>query len=171
MANPRPFRLRVLDGVTNCLKGITVANGYTYDLSNSVFRGRLIFGDDDPIPLIAVNEAPLPETPTTAKPAAGTWTGPWDLMIQGWVDDDRDNPTDPAHFLLADVRKALAIEKRENQLQRGKGNNLFGMEGRVLDLQIGATVVRPAEPQVNELANFLLSVTLEISEKMDDPYA
>lgn len=169
MAN-RPFRLRVLDGITNCLKSITIANGYNYDLANSVFRGRLIFGDGDPIPLVAINEAPQPSAPNVAKPAAGCWQGPWDLMIQGWVDDDKTNPTDPAHFLLADVRKALALE-RANQLQRGKGNNLFGMNGTVTDFQIGAMVVRGAEPQVNELANFLLSVTVEIVENMNDPYA
>ena len=170
MASDRPFRLRVLDGVTNVLKSITVANGYRHDMAEAVFRGRLVFGDDDPVPLIAINEAPLPDTPTLAKPASGVWEGPWELMIQGWVDDDKLNPTDPAHFLMADVRKALAKERSE-QLRPGRGNNLFGMGGLVTDFQIGASLVRPAEEQVNELANFLLSVTLQIAENMNDPYA
>jgi hypothetical protein len=170
MASDRPFRLRVLDGVTNTLKSITIANGYKFDLADSVFRGRLIFGDNDPVPLVAVNEAPLPESPTPARPASGTWEGPWELMIQGWVDDDNLNPTDPAHFLMADVRRALAKERRE-QLRPGRGNNMFGMGGRVIDFQIGASLVRPAEEHVNELANFILSVTLQIAEDMNDPYA
>ncbi|AEY69568.1 minor tail protein [Burkholderia phage vB_BceS_AH2] len=170
MASDRPFRLRILDGITASLKRITVVNGYHFDMADSVFRGRLVFGDDDPVPLIAVNEAPLPPDPEPAKPASGAWTGEWHLMIQGWVDDDKDNPTDPAHFLMADVRKVLANERRE-QLKPGRGNNLFGMQGRVLDFSIGACVVRPAEEQVNELANFLLSVTLQIAEDMNDPYA
>lgn len=174
MATQRPFRLQVLDAMSQVLQRITKNNGYTYDLSESVFRGRLVFGDDDPVPMVVINEAPLPEGPTPAKPASGVWEGGWDLMIQGWVDDDKKHPTDPAHFLMADVRKALAIERRE-QMQRRPGqgviNNLFGMGGRVLDFQIGASVVRPAEERVNELANFLLSVTLHIAEQMDDPYA
>lgn len=168
MSAPRPFRLRVLDAVTACLQGITVANGYNYDMATSVRRGRFLFGDDDPVPLIAVNEAPMPEKPQPARPASGFWQGPYELLIQGWVDDDKQNPTDPAHFLLADVRKALSTARAE-QDRPGQDNNLFGMAGRVDDFQIGVSIVRPAE-QANELANFLLSVTLQIVENMSDPY-
>jgi len=170
MANEYPFRLRVLRGLTACLQTITVANGYRHDLADSVRRGRIVYGDDDPIPLVSILEAPLPDAPSATPAAGGTWKGPWELMIQGWVDDDKENPTDPAHFLLADVKKALALE-RQKAIRPGSGNNLLGMGGRVTDLIIGACVVRPAEEHVNELANFLLSVTLQIAENMNDPYA
>jgi len=164
-----PFRLRVLQALTSVLQGITPANGYNYDLSDCVFRGRLFFGDGDPIPLVSVLEAPLPDEPDLV-PAAGTyWKGRWRLMVQGWVDDDKENPTDPAHFLLADVKKVLA-EERKKMLGRG-GNSVLGMDGRVTDLIIGSHVVRPAEEHVNAYANFLLSVSLEIAENMADPYA
>jgi hypothetical protein len=165
-----PFRLRVLQGLTACLKTITVANGYQFDMAEAVFRGRNVYGDDDPVPLLSILEAPLPDTPSPTPAAGGTWQGPWELMIQGWVDDDKQNPTDPAHVLLADVKKALA-EERKKMLRPGSGNNLLGMQGKVTDLIIGACVVRPAEEHVNELANFLLSVTLRIAENMNDPYA
>jgi len=169
MAHTVPFRLRVLHALTAVLKTITKANGYNYDLAESVFRGRLMYGDSDPIPLVSVLEAPLPDEPDSTPASGTTWKGQWRLMIQGWVDDDKKNPTDPAHYLLADVKKALA-EERKKMIRPGQGNNLLGMGGRVTDLIIGACVVRPAEEQVNEYANFLLSVSLEIAENMADPY-
>lgn len=169
MANTVPFRLRVVRALTAVLQGITKANGYNYDLADCVFRGRLIYGDNDPIPLVSILEAPLPDEPNLTPASGTTWKGSWRFMIQGWVDDDKKNPTDPAHFLLADVKKALA-EERKNMIRPGRGNNLLGMGGRVTDLIIGACVVRPAEEQVNEYANFLLSVSLEIAENMADPY-
>ena len=169
MANTVPFRLRVLQGLTSVLQTITVANGYKHDLADRIFRGRIIFGDSDPIPLVSILEAPLPDEPDLTPAGNGYWAGPWRIMIQGWVDDDKTNPTDPAHYLLADVKKALAAE-RKKMIQPGRGNTMLGMPGCVTDLRIGACVVRPAEEQVNEYANFLLSVTLEIAENMADPY-
>lgn len=170
MAHTVPFRLRVLQALTGVLQTITVANGYHHDLADRIFRGRIIYGDSDPIPLVSILEAPLPDEPDPTPAADGTWKGSWRLMIQGWVDDDKKNPTDPAHYLLGDVKKALAAE-RKKMIQPGRGNNILGMAGRVTDLRIGACVVRPAEEQVNEYANFLLSVSLEIAENMADPYA
>lgn len=170
MAHTIPFRLRVVHALTAVLQTITKDNGYQHDLAEAVFRGRIIYGDNDPVPLVSILEAPLPDEPDSTPPSGTVWKGPWRFMVQGWVDDDKKNPTDPAHLLLADVKKALAKERSTNMIRPGRGNNLLSMGGRVTDLIIGACVVRPAEEQVNELASFLLSVTLEIAENMADPY-
>lgn len=167
MAERTPFRLRVMKAMTGVLESVSVATGYNHDLAGCVFRGRLMYGNNDPVPLVSILEAPLPDDPDRTPFAGATWKGPWRLMIQGWVDDDKANPTDPAYMLLADVRQRLAKER----LAMLPKNNLFGMDGCVTDIIIGACVVRPAEEAVNELANFLLSVTLEIAENMADPYA
>lgn len=159
-----PFRLRVLKAMTDTLAAIHPDKGYRHDLTGRVFRGRNMYGDNDPIPLVSILEAPLPDEPMAHKPNDGVWVGQWRLFVQGWVDDDRNNPTDPAHYLLADVKRALA-EARRSQLKSG----IFNMS-RVTNLTIGANVVRPAEEHVNEYANFLLVVTLEIAENMMDPY-
>jgi len=177
MAEDRPFRLRVLDALTERLRSVTPAAGYRHDLSNSVYRGRSVYGPDDLVDgfLVSILEAPLPDTPMPAPNGSGEWVGPWELFIQGFIDDDHDHPTDPAHFLMADVKKALAVErKRMREKAPGSSapkNNLLGMNGRVTELSIGACVVRPAEEHVSELANFLLSISLTIAENMDDPYA
>lgn len=163
-----PFRLRVLKALTARIESISEADGFNFTLAGNVFRGRLMFSDQsDPIPLVAINEAPLPDDPI-ATPASGTqWVGPWNLYIQGWVDDDIKNPTDPAHLLMADVRKAIAIERRKALPK----NDILGMGGRVMDIRFGGCSVRPAEEFVSAYANFMLAVTLQIAEFTDDPYA
>lgn len=163
-----PFRLRVLKALTRSIESVRKEDGYNYDLDGKVFRGRLMYSDEsDPIPLVAINEAPLPDDPI-ATPAGGTqWVGPFNLYIQGWVDDDKLNPTDPAHSLMADVRKVLALERRKALPK----NDILGMGGRVMDIRFGGCSVRPAEEFVSAYANFLLAVTLQIAEYTDDPYA
>lgn len=162
-----PFRLRVLKELTTLIESISKNDGYNYTLAGKVVRGRLMFSaETDPLPLVAINEAPLPDESQAVPPASPTWTGPWVIYIQGWVDDDKQNPTDPAHYLLADVRKVLAQERTRAY----RANNILGMGGRVLDIRFGGCVVRPAEEFVSAYANFLMSVTLEIAENLNDPY-
>lgn len=72
------------------LEEITPANGYALDLSTSVFRGRNVFGDSDPIPLVSILEAPDPINPLTSPKDSGDQKGNWALLIQGFAVDDPD---------------------------------------------------------------------------------
>jgi len=161
-----PFRLKVLKALTLALEEITPANGYAFNLSGKVFRGRTSFGDNDPIPMVCILEAIEQEQPGTVSmpAAASTANGPWALLIQGFVEDDPTNPTDPAHILMADVKKRLALERpRERQ------NNILGMGGRVHELKISPGVVRPPD-DISGKAYFWLRVTLGMVENLSDPY-
>lgn len=164
----RPLRLRVLDSLTTCLQGITPANGYTNNLSEAVFRGRVMFGDDDPLPLVSILETPVPIDQVISPEESTYNTGDWDLLIQGFVKDDPKNPTDPAHFLLADVKKALAKERK--RLDSARNKNILGM-GKIVDrLEIGAGTVRPSD-DISAVAYFWLRITLKIVEDNEDPFA
>jgi len=159
-----PFRLKVLKALTAILEEITPANGYNHDLSDKVFRGREIFGDDDPLPMISILEA-IEQSEDTPPPNSGThFKGPWELQIQGFVQDERENPTDPAHFLMADVKKRLAAERK-----RDEQYNLFGFDNRVYQLRISPGVVRPAD-DVSAKAYFWLRISIEMVENLMDPY-
>lgn len=162
-----PFRLRVLQALTAALNDINPDNGYASDLRQKVFRGRLIFGHDDPLPMVAILEAIEQEQARIADMPSGTGMvkRPFELMIQGFVDDDPDNPCDPAYYLKAEVEKRL-VQERIRERQR----NILGMGGRVTDLKLSPGVVRPPD-DVSGKAYFWLRMTLEIVEDLSDPYA
>ena len=48
------------------LKEISTANGYHTELNEQVYRGRVIFGENDPLPLASILEVPIPldQTPS-----------------------------------------------------------------------------------------------------------
>src|SRR5690625_6257813 len=95
-----PFRLRVTKAASAALEEINPDNGYMHDLRGRVFRGRDVFGDSDPIPMVSILEA-IEEKERLQAPSAGTEAaGPWELLIQGFLDDDLIHPTDPAYFLI-----------------------------------------------------------------------
>jgi len=165
MSDPRPFRLRVLDALTECLKGITVANGYSTDMAGAVFRGRVRFGTDDPLPMLAILEPPEGEDPDLAAESSAKAKSDWPLVIQGFVKDDFDHPTDPAHMLLADVKRAL-IKQRTGADAR----NILGMGGRVYGLRIGAGTCRPPD-DISDKAYFGLPIVLRIAEDLENPFA
>jgi hypothetical protein len=159
-----PTRLRVLKALTDALREITPANGYLYDLSKSVYRGRVMFGPKDPLPMLAILETPLQPEQIPTAPDNPARNGAWDLTIQGFVDDDFENPTDPAQYLVADVIRRLAVEKRKNF-----DFALFGMGDVVTNLSIGVPVVRPPD-ELSAKAYFYLPVALTIAEDLDKPY-
>lgn len=177
-----PFKLVALKALCDALKEITPINGYVHDLSDfdpgdgaakeRVFRGRAWFGEDDELPMLSILEGVDPAE-EVAEPAADSPTAEydWELILQGFVDDDRNHPLDPAYRLLADVRKRLAVERvrktvdhDQNPLGLGLGKN------RIVKLSFGSGVCRPAD-DISAKAWFWLRVTLRIVEKAAEPYA
>lgn len=168
---PDPFRLQVQKALSTALAEISPLDDYWNDLTpttqvpNRVFRGRVVFGDQDPIPMISILEVPVPIDPIAEPKPAVTGATQWELILQGWVKDDKINPTDPAHFLLADVKRRLAIEK-----SRDRGQNILGFGGLVDDLRMGSGVVRPPD-EISARAYFWLNVTVGLVENWCDQHA
>jgi hypothetical protein len=164
-----PTILNVHKRLTGLFETITPANGFRHDMSESVYRGRGVFGDETPIPAISILQAPIPDQPAP-QPGSGTeQRSRQELVIQGFVEDDRLNPTDPAHLLLAEVKQVLAIERRKIDYSGGPENGILGLGRTVTDLYIGAGVVRPAD-EISDKAYFWLNLTLEIVEDLADPF-
>lgn len=163
---PDPLKLYVTKRITDVLKEITVANGYKHDLSTSVFRGRALYGEGDPVPMLSILEVPIP---IDQLPSPSTLSkGGWELMVQGFAEDNRENPTDPAQLLLADTKQRLAIEKGKEHWDRPQ-DGIFGLGGIVDKMYIGTGVVRPAD-EISAKAYFWLTLTLELVEDLADPY-
>lgn len=174
MTLPVPFRLQILKNLTDTLKSVRPANGYTFDLTNDVYRGRVWYSDDDPLPLVSILEPPQAIEPNRTQADNSGRDGEWDVLIQGWVEDDKDNPTDPAYLLAAEVVKALAGEKTRwragtrtpDVFGLGAG---FGNPNGIEHMSIGAPVVRPAD-DTSARACFYLIVTFKIAEDISNPF-
>lgn len=155
-----PFRLRLMKGITAALQQITVANGYHCEVGENVFRGRMTFGATDPLPCIALMEPPLQPEPQVRQPqGAGARASQCDLYIQGFAIDDKKNPTDPAHLLLADIKKAIASEwKKVQKVPVQKPDEiLFGVpRRRILDLDADGGLVRPSDDISSKAYCYLL---------------
>ena len=179
-----PFKLRAQRALTAALKTIVPDEGYVNDLADydpgdgemlaRVYRGRAWFGDSDPIPMVSILEGIEPGEEVAEQPALSQsgdyW---WPLLIQGWIDDDPLNPTDPAYVLLADVRRRLFVEKARTAPGTRQPDPFgLGIAGRnkILGMRIGAGVVRPAD-DVSSKAWFWLTLALRVVEAGDAPYA
>lgn len=165
MADPKPFRIRVLEAMTASLEQINPTNGYVFDLSGSVFRGRDTFDRDDPLPMVSILES-IAEKPVLQAPmGGGNVKTDWELLLQGWTEDDKVHPTDPGQYLLAEVKKRLTEERR-----RQDGYDILGMGGKITEIKFSTGVVRPAD-EVSARAYFWLKVELSMVENLLDPYA
>lgn len=175
-----PSKLVVLRGLTDALKEITPTNGYQSDLSDfdpgdgvltpRVYRGRALFGESDPVPMVSVLEGidaidhiaePLPTTPFSEY-----W---WSLIVQGWVADDPQHPTDPAYVLLADVRRRLAIEAKRKTADKTEPM-IFGLPWSLVQgLRFNTGIVRPSN-ELSMYAGFHMTLQIQINDNAELPY-
>jgi hypothetical protein len=163
-----PIRLEVQRRLSALLSTIAIANGYHQDVGPNVFRGRGVFGDETPTPSLSILEVPIPLDQLPPPVGSPLSAGGWEMVVQGWVADDKKNPTDPAHVLLADVKQCLAGEMSKTNWDKPE-DGILGLGRSVTKLYIGAGVVRPPE-EVSSKAYFWLTITLDLAEDLEHPY-
>lgn len=167
------LRLRIQKALTALLETVPEAHGSADLLTGKVFRGRALFGDDDPLPMIAILED-VDEKLQVPTPIGGkTSKFPWTLLIQGFTENDRLNPSDNAQELMALIRQRLVQERTKSQ-PAGPGNRdpkdgPFGFGDNITDVRMSPGVVRPAD-EVNGKSYFWFKLTLEIVENGLDPF-
>lgn len=174
-----PFRLRILKELTTLLEGISASSNSSSLYKNDpvVFRGRNFFGDNDPLPMVSILENPVAPEQRDPPEMSKLSHGDWELVIQGFVEDDKENPTDPAYFLAADVVAALAAEKRrvtDLKATTGKAGALLNLwtpndTPAIVDMKIEAPVCRPPD-NISSVAYFWLRLTLSLTEDLECPY-
>jgi len=165
-----PFRLQILRALSEGFHGLTWTDekGKTWDLGDSVFRGRVVFGDDDPLPMLSILENPMQPQGSFSGPGGAVVKQPWELVIQGFVKDDKRHPTDPAHYLLAAVKAKLIEHRRTRNVVSGQ-YDILGMNGKVDSLTFDPGVVRPPD-ETSSVAHFWLTLYLELVEDVTKPY-
>lgn len=174
-------RLRVLKALsTHLATEVRPANGYQHDLSvtGAVSRGVLYLTQDSPVPSVSILDNIDPDraarrTGWQDRVDADTSLEGWTLLIQGWVKDDKLNPTDPAFNLMADVRKALAkvLQDADPHAGRAQAHASYMLGGLIEGMTMEPGIARPPMEGVSSLAFFWMRVTLKFVEDQNDPYA
>jgi hypothetical protein len=173
-----PFRLKVKKAVSEALKTISAADGNRFTLSDytdeddgqtreRVFRGREEFGPGDPLPMISVLEDPRQLDVLGSSPDETAQKGPLRLLIQGFVPDSMDHPTDDADHLAADIIEKLVAQKQDK-------DNILGFGCKmpcITEMKIGQPVVRNADNVVSSVAFCFIALTLTLVEDVENPRA
>lgn len=175
-----PYRLYVLQQLTDHLKGITTANGYLHDLANNVHRGVAVFTANEsqwPLPLLSILESPKPGNAVFTGENYSERMDTWELLIQGWTNDDIENPTDNAHYLMADVESRLGLLNSEDMNGNVEypefhllGDHPDGSGKLIAGITYGPGVVRPPDAQVSSKAFFYLPVRIALAYGSGQPY-
>lgn len=170
-----PFRLRVMKAITAQLQTITPANGYLHDMSDfkdeagrqmpRVFRGRVDFGESDPLPMLVVVEDPAAGETPNGNVSAGTAMNNFRVVIQGFV-ADASHALDPAYLLSAEVIKALVAAK-----PRGDVLGLGKVMPCVTAMSIGQPRHRTPPGTSSDFTHFAVAVTLTLAENLEAPFA
>jgi hypothetical protein len=168
---PTSKQFAIMKALTAQLQAITPMNGYAYDLSQVVFRGRVIFGADDPIPMLSILEAPRPGITTEANDTSFVRLTSWELLVQGWAPDDKQNPLDPVYPLKASVERQLArCLKTRDADGRGQYPAEYMLGGLISSMRLGPGVCRPPDAQVSSKAFFWLPLTVQYKEDLSAPF-
>jgi hypothetical protein len=169
-------RLAALKALTTFLETeVTPANGYDFDLTGRVFRGREMFDMNDPVPMVSmrdnINPDRFPNTAGNNDGEPGVARNNWIILMQGWAAVGEANfSLDNAENLMATVKKALAkldfdpppgspIERHANYL----------LNGLIVSVKMEPGTVRPAE-QNSTVADFWMRVILGFTENVRDPF-
>lgn len=165
-------QLVIMQRLTTLLQGITPSNGYAYDLSNAVFRGKGTFGADEALPFVSILESLRPDPkPLVAGYDKMIRQEDWELLIQGWSTVNLDFPTDDLYNLKGAVEQRLsrtvAVDAVGSPLFPGD----YRLGGIVTRLVIGPGVVRASSPQIGGAEAFYLPVLVGYVMNVANPWA
>lgn len=169
-------RLATLKAITaHLMSEVAIANGYQHDLDGAVFRGRMYFDKDDPMPCVSIldniNSDRFPSRAGNEDSGDGEAKSNWILLLNGWAADDKDNPTDPAEQLMADVKMALAkigSEPHPMDADQSKHANYL-LDGLIAGIEFEPGTVRPPDEN-SAFAYFWMRVILKFTENVRDPF-
>lgn len=166
------IRLMVLRALCDEIDAeVTVANGHEFTLNGAVYRGRLYYGSDeqdaDPLPMVSILEGLNPDRfPDSSNYDQNLQKDQWILLVQGWAPEDFENPTDPAHNLMAAVKTALGLVRRRIYEQQYPPNHPLRF---VAGMTVEPGVVRPPD-QMSDRAYFWMRVILTMVDDLADQY-
>jgi hypothetical protein len=142
-----------------------------YDLTGKVFRGREEFGKEVKVPFIAILEDPRQFNPVLTD---GDLLGDedWGILIQGFAEDDRTHPTDPAYQFLAWVQMRLSriTAAKRNGGRGGIYPDSWRLGALSVDIRYQIPVVRPGKDAVSATAYFYMPISVGTVTDLSMPF-
>lgn len=164
-----PKQLAVLKALTTQLQMVTPGNGYDFDFTDKVFRGRTLFGSETIVPFVSILEDPRPGQADSVGDTQYIRKPTWRLLVQGWAQDDPDNPLDPAYRMKASAEQVLARLVQKDRSGRPVFPDEYLLGKRAISIAIGPGVCRPGT-DVSTVAFFYLPVVIEYGEDLSQPF-
>ena len=143
-----------------------------YDLSKSIYRGRVVFGEEVKPPFIAILEAPRQINPNGGGEARLLQDEDWTLLIQGFGKEDRVHPTDPAYNLLSWVQKRMSMvsEENKNGARGGVYPEVWRFGNTIGEVRYQIPIVRPGQDDVSAAAYFYMPISVGIVTDLTNPF-
>lgn len=169
------LKLHTLKAITAHIEGVTPLNNYDFDLTDAVFRGRLLYGEEVPDTMVSIVEHLQGDVTTdTAGENSIERTETWILLVQGIAKNSVLNPTDDLYNLMAAVEHRLA----RTILMDRKGNPafpdeyFFGLKSLniITGLTIGPGIVSPPRQGISEKAFFYLPLGVGLATNISEPW-
>lgn len=166
-----PTRLLILQKLSKHLEGVNPDNGYEFDLRGRVYRGRSNFGLETPLPAISILESPHPDMATYVGQNWQAMRDQWTLLLQGFVDNDMRNPTDPAYYLYAEVVSHLSrLVATRSATGTPTYPDEYNLSGLITSMEVAPPVIRPPEEGQSSRAFFFLPLRLGVAVQLWNPY-
>ncbi len=163
-------RLRILKALTAHLQTLTPTADWDFDLTDSVYRGRTVFGDETPLPMVSILDNQRPDIGLFAAEERTKRAEDWILLVQGWVADDKANPTDEAFNFLAAVEQKLSEVTSTNSQGDPRFPDAYMLSGLITGLRIGPGIARPPQEGLSSRAFFYLPLTVSLSTDLTNQF-
>lgn len=147
-------------------------DGAVYDLSESVYLNRVLFGAETLVPYLSVIPAPKQEPYDAADLERLTGRSDWLLLLQGYERNNGDE-VEAAYYLQAAAQAHLSRIVEQRKSGNGPtypGEHLLGLPGVVTALDIGQGIVRPPDGQQVSRTFFYIPLVVSYVVDMTMPY-
>ena len=170
-----PKQLAVLNRIVEMLEELPLTGSDTETFKGRVYIGRTVFGKETDLPAFSILESTRPDlAPVTAGENKIDQSTLWTLLLQGFVKDDKKNPTVPAYWLKAQAEQRLSaiIAKRaQSPHPVSPEDYLIPLDGvkLITGLAIGPGVVRPPD-EISPNAYFYLPLVVNLVINVANPF-
>lgn len=158
-------KLAALKKLTTLLEGITIADGYHVDLAGKVFRGRMLFGDDDPETMVSFIEQPVQDYGELVG-ANQARTYEFGVILQGFTTDDPLNPSDVMYDMSQDIEKRFAMISEQAKNGAPVYPGIYLLDNTINSFKFSPGIVRPPDGNVSKRALLYMPIRIGLATRV-----